>query len=68
MWGGEFVCVFNVGCGGASFIIFTCNVKEQDLAGDSSLNFGTESQGSKLFPFDRQKNEHASGRGDTLIV
>ena len=61
-------CVYNGGCQGASFIIFTCNVKEQALAGALSLNFGTESQASKLFSSDRKKNEHGWGRGDTLIV
>lgn len=66
--GGERGCVYNGGCGGASFIIFTFNVKEQDLAGTSSPNFGTESQASELFSPDRKKNEHGSGRGDTLIV
>lgn len=48
-------CVYNGGCRGASFIIFTCNVKEQVLAGTLSLNFRTESQASKLFSPDRKK-------------
>lgn len=57
--GGGGGCVYNGGCRGASFIIFTCNVKEQDLAGTLSPNFGTESQASKLFSPDRKKTSAA---------
>lgn len=43
-----FGCVYNGGCCGASFIIFTCNVKERVLAGHLVTEFWDRITGEQI--------------------